>query len=136
MPRLLLHQDNFLATLSSDWRYERSLQGIRLLASHAVGPLVNALIGWRQAVNENIKRHHSANNVVNLAGVCKRVRARECQQRQQGKQQQRRQGVDSRMTRWAAAGMQSRARAAPLRAGRHGGAVSGRLAGGAGGVPA
>lgn len=66
-------QGNFLDTLASDWRYERALQGIRLLAQHHVGQLVQAIITWRQAVNEDIKKNFSANNVVNVQGVCKRV---------------------------------------------------------------
>jgi hypothetical protein len=60
-------------TLASDSRYERALQGIRLLAQHHVGQLVQAIITWRQAVNEDIKKNFSANNVVNVQGVCKRV---------------------------------------------------------------
>lgn len=134
-------QDNFLATIASDWRYERALQvrsqfmpclwelvltpthvccwlavarsrssqlslcaqghrphdtkqhacalclgrslitywyaaqGIRLLAQHHLGHLVQALIAWRQNVNEDIKKNFSSNNVVNVQGVCKRVSA-------------------------------------------------------------
>lgn len=67
-------QGNVLDTLGSDWRYERALQGIRLLAKHHVGQLVQAIIAWRQAVNEDIKKNFSSNNVVNVQGVCKRVR--------------------------------------------------------------
>lgn len=66
-------QDNFLQTVASDWRYERALQGIRLLAQHHVGQLVQSLIAWRQAVNEDIKKNFSSNNIVNVQGVCKRV---------------------------------------------------------------
>ncbi|WIA40102.1 hypothetical protein OEZ86_013510 [Tetradesmus obliquus] len=66
-------QDNFLATIASDWRYERALQGIRLLAQHHLGHLVQALIAWRQNVNEDIKKNFSSNNVVNVQGVCKRA---------------------------------------------------------------
>lgn len=66
-------QGNVLDTLASDWRYERALQGIRLLAQHHVGQLVQAIIAWRQAVNEDIKKNFSSNNVVNVQGVCKRV---------------------------------------------------------------
>lgn len=66
-------QDNFLATISSDWRYERALQGIQLLAQHHLGHLVQSLIAWRQNVNEDIKKNYSQNNVVNVQGVCKRV---------------------------------------------------------------
>jgi hypothetical protein len=49
-------------------------QGIRLLAQHYLGHLVQALIAWRQNVNEDIKKNFSSNNVVNVQGVCKRVR--------------------------------------------------------------
>eukprot|EP00775_Hariotina_reticulata_P013221 gene13221-13351_t len=66
-------QENFLATISSDWRYERALQGVRLLAQHHVGQVVQALIAWRQNINEDIKKKHSVNNVVNIQGVCKRA---------------------------------------------------------------
>jgi hypothetical protein len=69
-------QDNFLQTVASDWRYERALQGIRLLAQHHVGQLVHAIIAWRQAVNEDIKKNYSTNNVVNMQGICKRVSTR------------------------------------------------------------
>jgi hypothetical protein len=69
-------QGNVLDTLASDWRYERALQGIRLLAQHHVGQLVQAIIAWRQAVNEDIKKNFSSNNVVNVQGVCKRVSER------------------------------------------------------------
>jgi hypothetical protein len=72
-------QGKFLEVLASDWRYERALQGIRLLAQHHVGQLVQAIIAWRQAVNEDIKKNFSTNNVVNVQGVCKRVRG-SCQQ--------------------------------------------------------
>lgn len=68
-----MQQDNFLTTIASDWRYERALQGIRLLAQHHVGQLVQSLIAWRQAVNEDIKKNFSTNNIVNAQGVCKRV---------------------------------------------------------------
>lgn len=68
-------QGKFLEVLASDWRYERALQGIRLLAQHHVGQLVQAIIAWRQAVNEDIKKNFSTNNVVNVQGVCKRVRS-------------------------------------------------------------
>lgn len=73
-------QGNFLDTLASDWRYERALQGIRLLAQHHVGQLVQAIITWRQAVNDDIKKNFSTNNVVNVQGVCKRVSSRSLQQ--------------------------------------------------------
>jgi hypothetical protein len=66
-------QENFLQTVASDWRYERALQGIRLLAQHHVGQLVHAIIAWRQAVNDDIKKNYSTNNVVNMQGICKRV---------------------------------------------------------------
>lgn len=66
-------QENFLQTIASDWRYERALQGIRLLAQHHLGQLVQSLIAWRQAVNDDIKKNYSTNNVVNVQGVCKRV---------------------------------------------------------------
>lgn len=49
------------------------MQGIRLLAQHHVGQLVQSLIAWRQAVNEDIKKNFSSNNIVNVQGVCKRV---------------------------------------------------------------
>lgn len=66
-------QENFLQTVASDWRYERALQGIKLLAQHHVGQLVHAIIAWRQAVNDDIKKNYSTNNVVNMQGICKRV---------------------------------------------------------------
>lgn len=66
-------QENVLATIASDWRYERALQGIRLLAQHHLGHLVQSLIAWRQHVNDDIKKNYSQNNVVNVQGVCKRV---------------------------------------------------------------
>lgn len=34
---------------------------------------MQAIIAWRQAVNEDIKKNFSSNNVVNVQGVCKRV---------------------------------------------------------------
>jgi len=49
---------------------------VRLLAQHHVGQVVQALIAWRQNVNEDIKKKHSVNNVVNVQGVCKRVSSR------------------------------------------------------------
>jgi hypothetical protein len=69
----LVSQGDILATISSDPRYERALLGIRLLARHHVGQLVQTLIAWRQNVNEDIKKNFSQNNVVNASGVCKRV---------------------------------------------------------------
>jgi hypothetical protein len=54
--------------------FNYALQGIRLLAQHHLGHLVQALIAWRQNVNEDIKKNFSSNNVVNVQGVCKRVR--------------------------------------------------------------
>lgn len=58
-----------------DARYERALQGLRLLARHHVGRLVQTLIDWRTEVNEDIKRTCTQpNGAVNLQGVCKRVR--------------------------------------------------------------
>eukprot|EP00877_Chromochloris_zofingiensis_P014103 jgi/Chrzof1/8947/Cz03g30090.t1 len=66
-------QDNLLASVSSDWRYERALQGIKLLAQHHAGMLVSTLIAWRQNVNEEIKKNFSSSGVVNVHGLCKRA---------------------------------------------------------------
>lgn len=66
-------QDNVLALITSDCRYERALLGIKLLAQQHLGHTVQSLIAWRQHVNDDIKKNYSQNNVVNVQGVCKRV---------------------------------------------------------------
>jgi hypothetical protein len=72
-------QDNFVSRLSSDWRYERALQGVRLLVQHHTGMLVQNLMAWRQQVTEDIKKAYSSGGaagggVLNVQGICKRVR--------------------------------------------------------------
>ncbi|KAI8469209.1 MAG: cell morphogenesis central region-domain-containing protein [Monoraphidium minutum] len=73
-------QDNFVSRLSSDWRYERALQGVRLLAQHHIGVLVQNLMAWRQQVTDEIKKAYSGgpggaggSGVLNLQGICKRA---------------------------------------------------------------
>jgi hypothetical protein len=63
-----------LAVLAGEPRYERSLRGLKLLAQHHIAPLVQSLLGWRQATQEDIKVKYSTNGVVNGVGVTKRVR--------------------------------------------------------------
>lgn len=68
-------QDNFPSRLASDWRYERALQGLRLLAGRQGGGLLQTLLAWRQgAIDEIAKAYGGGGGVLNLQGLCKRVR--------------------------------------------------------------
>ena len=69
--------------LALDWRYERALQGLRLLVRHGVGQVVQALLAWRASANEEIRKAcgapaagsaGSGGAALSLQGVCKRVR--------------------------------------------------------------
>ncbi len=66
--------------LASDKRYQCALQGVKLLAHHSVGALVQALINWRTLVNDDIKRNYSqgSSSSLTIHGVAKRVSSTLC----------------------------------------------------------
>jgi hypothetical protein len=63
----------------------RLLQGLRLLVQHQAGQVAQALMAWRQGANDEIKKAYGSSaaaatgggaggGLLNLQGVCKRVR--------------------------------------------------------------
>jgi hypothetical protein len=68
-------QASFLEQLASEPRYQHGLRSLRLLAQHHIAALVQALLSWRQAQQEDVKAKYSTGGVVNIVGVTKRVRA-------------------------------------------------------------
>lgn len=72
-------QESFPARLASDARYERALQGLRLLVRHQGAQLVQTLLAWRQGAADEIRKAYGVGGGVSgglsAVGVCKRAAA-------------------------------------------------------------